>query len=769
MGLVKQNSWHKFLLMFISNQSLISIIISHPIFTKISHLWRKLVKENCHGAIYLNEEKLLNTTNIRNKGQKFHSFQLFISEELQCLLIVEKQINELYYQITITLETEEILDFLEISQSELSISNEELTTIKTVLHRKKNHHIIKQNFIFSLLKILTEPLELQESYVNEHYQSQPIEVILRNKIAQERIIRQVTQQIQQDLDPLIIVKMTIEQVQSLLQLDRLLVYQINVPVKGKSENNISFIDTVTYEAKASNVIPSVLNFNEESCFHNNQEFQKKYLEGYTLVIDNIHESNMDICLKMMMEKLEIKAKVAIPIIVKNQLWGLLIAHQCFTIRKWKNSEIKFLKNIAEYLSLAIYQYNSYQKLEEQKNLLEQQIEKKAKQLQDALVVAQIAHQSKTEFLGSISHELRTPLTCIIGLSGTLLHWSKEKKRENLSPEKQVRYLQIIQDSGRKLLQLINNMLDFADLEAGKSLLYIERISLENLSKFVYISGLEIARNQGIKVRLDYQVSPELDLFYADEERLYQILLNLVDNAIKFTPSGGQVIIRVMRNQHQAIFQVEDTGIGIDKKQIPLLFTEFQQLENYRSRSYSGTGLGLALTKHLVELHGGMIEVESIIGSGSTFTVFLPNYEQKNSLKNECNQNVINQSKVNKTIAIICDDEEVGTFLCELLTAADYQVIWLVDVQEAISRINLINPAIVILQQEQDISLTIAESIKSQADYPLYLIVIKDQIQGNEWENLVSSGIDEYLLKPLQPRIFLKKINQVINQHCCLED
>lgn len=137
MGLVKQNSWHKFLLMFISNQSLISIIISHPIFTKISHLWRKLVKENCHGAIYLNEEKLLNTTNIRNKGQKFHSFQLFISEELQCLLIVEKQINELYYQITITLETEEILDFLEISQSELSISNEELTTIKTVLHRKK--------------------------------------------------------------------------------------------------------------------------------------------------------------------------------------------------------------------------------------------------------------------------------------------------------------------------------------------------------------------------------------------------------------------------------------------------------------------------------------------------------------------------------------------------------------------------------------------------------------------------------------------------------
>ncbi len=750
--------------MFISNQSLISIIISHSIFTKISHLWRELVKENCSKMIYLNEDNLKQNQNITNKKQKFHSFQLFISEELQCLLIVEKQINELYYQITITLERQEIKDFLEISQAELSISPEELESIKSTLNNSENnHHLIKENFIFSLMKILTEPMEIQESYINDHYQSQSIEVILRTKIAQERIIRQVTQQIQQDLDPLIIVKMTIEQVQSLLQIDRLLVYQINVPVQEESGTNINFIDTVTYEAKASNVIPSVLNFNEESCFHNNQEFQQKYISGYTLIIDNIQESNIDICLKTMMEKLGVKAKVVIPILVKNQLWGLLIAHQCFTTRKWKSTEIKFLKNIAEYLALGIYQYNSYQKLEQQKNLLEKQIEKKAKQLQDALIVAQIAHQSKTEFLGSISHELRTPLTCIIGLSGTLLHWSKENKRENLSPEKQVRYLQIIQDSGRKLLQLINNMLDFADLEAGKSLLYIEQVSLENLSKFVYMSGLELAKNKNIKVRLDYRVKPELDIFYADEQRLYQILLNLVDNAIKFTPSGGEVIIKVIRNQHQTIFQVEDTGIGIDQKQIPLLFTEFQQLENYRSRSYSGTGLGLALTKHLVELHGGIIEVESVVDKGSKFSVFLPNYEEKNNLKNQYDENLTNKSKLNKTIAIICDDEEIGTCLCELLTAADYQVIWLVDVQEAIAKIKLINPIIVILQQDQETSLKITENIKSQTDYRLYLIVIKDQIKEDEWENLATSGVDEYLLKPLQPRILLKKINQVVNQ------
>lgn len=754
-----------------NSQSLISIIISHSTFTKISHLWRELVKEDCHRIIYLNENNLKNPQNSPQKKQKFHSFQLFVSEELHCLLIVEKQINELYYQITITLETQEIIDFLEISQSDLSIDPQQLISLKTILNSPQNNHQIKNKFLFSLLKILTEPLELQENYLNDYSPHQPIEVILRNKIAQERIIRQVTQQIQQDLDPLMIVKMTIEQVQSLLQIDRLLIYQINVPIREESGKNIQFIDTVTYEAKASNIIPSVLNFHEETCFRNNQEFQQKYLSGNTLVIDNIQESHLDDCLKNMMEKLAVKAKVVTPIIVKNKLWGLLIAHQCFTPRKWKHTEIKFLKNIAEYLALGIYQYNSYQKLKEQKNLLEKQIEKKAKQLQDALVVAEIAHQSKTEFLGSLSHELRTPLTCIIGLSGTLLHWSKEKTKESLSlsPEKQVRYLQIIQDSGRKLLQLINDMLDFADLEAGKSLLYIEEISLENISKFVYMSGLEIAGNKNVRVKLDYQVKPELDLFYADEERLYQILLNLVDNAIKFTPSGGQVTIRVMRNKNQVIFQIEDTGIGIDEKQIPLLFKEFQQLENYLSRSYSGTGLGLALTKHLVELHGGVIEVKSMINKGSTFTVVLPNYEGKNNLKNQCNQSIINQSKMNKTITVVCYDEEVGTFLCELLTAADYHVIWLVDVQEAISKIKLINPIIVILQQDEDVSLTVAENIKYQANYPLYLMVIKEKIEGDEWESLAASVVDEYLVKPLQPRILLKKINQIVNQYCCLEE
>lgn len=752
--------------MFTPSLSLISRIIPYQMFTKIASLWQELATNNYLEGIYLREDNLMNLEikNIRQEKQSFHSFQLFLAENIQALLLVEKKIDDLYYQITITFENQEILDFIELIHSKIELNQENLSKIYSLLSTSRKEDNSSQYFIFNLMQILTEPLSFQDNYFNDYTQHQTIEVILRNRIEQERILHQVTQQIQQDLDLLVIVKMTIEQVQSLLQIDRLLIYQLKVPIKNKTSEEITYIDTVTYEAKASNMIASVLNFQEENCFNNIKDSEKKYLGGFYLVIEDVNHSNLNPCLKELMQKLGVKAKIAMPIIVKNKLWGLLIAHQCFTSRKWKSNEVNFLKSITEYLAVAIYQYNSYHTLEEQKKLLEKQVAKKGKQLQDALLVAQVANQSKTEFLGSISHELRTPLTCVIGLSGTLLHWSKDADN-NLSLEQQIRYLKIIQDSGKKLLALINNILDFADIEAGKSLLYMEEISLENLSKIVYLSAIEISQNKGIKINLDYQISSDLDLFYCDGERLYQILLNLIDNAIKFTPFGGKVTIRMKRNKSQTIFQIEDTGIGISKEQIPLLFTKFQQLENYRTRTHSGTGLGLALTKHLVDLHGGSIEVKSTVDQGSIFTVSLPNSSANYMIKSKINEKEtreISDIKINKTIVIVCEDDEIGTFLCQLLTAADYQIIWLVDVYEAIHRIRLINPSIVILEQNEEASLDMCKMIKSESQDNLYLMVIKEEISGSEWENLSNLGVDEYLLKPLQPRVLLRKIAKIIN-------
>jgi two-component system sensor histidine kinase/response regulator len=752
--------------MLSSSLSLISIVVSQIVFQKIIYLWQELINQSELDGTYFSQNNF-KKKNRQNSAHSFPDFQLFIAPKIQVLLLVEKEIEQTFYQITITFDQQEILDFLELSQKDLVISATQKRKIESILKNTELHPQIQPYFLFSLLKILTEDLTI-EGYVNHDHSLQPIETIIKNKIAQEKILHQVTQQIQQDLDPLMIVNMTIEQILSLLQVDRVLIYQMNISVKSPTKKKIEtgeLIDVVTYEAKNGDKIPSLLNYSEESCFHTRPDCFQKYLQEFCLVVEDVEQYHFDHCLQQLMHTFGVKAKVVIPIIVQSQLWGLLIVHQCFRHRQWKSSEIKFLQNIAEYLALAIYQYKSYQQLKEQKQLLQEQIENKAKQLQDALIVAQIANKSKTEFLGSISHELRTPLTCVIGLSGTMLHWLKEPSEYHLPLEKRIRYLEMIQDSGRKLLQLISNILDFADLEAGKSLLNIQPFSLENLAKTIESAGKDIALHHGVNVILDYQVAPNLDLFNADQERVFQILLNIVDNGIKFTPEGGDVIIQFRRNQKQVIFQVKDTGIGIAKEQIPLLFTQFQQLENYLNRSYPGTGLGLALTKHLVELHNGIIEVESTIGEGSIFTIILPDYEEKIKTKTLTQSAETDKNKeinMNRTIVIICNDEEIGTFLCELLTAANYQIIWLLDEQEAITRIRLIKPIIVILEQEKEVIFKISQTIKSKVNQSIHIIVIQDELEDEQWQEISNAGVDDYLLKPLQPRILLHKISEVVN-------
>ncbi|MCX7597231.1 MAG: ATP-binding protein, partial [Fischerella sp.] len=137
------------------------------------------------------------------------------------------------------------------------------------------------------------------------------------------------------------------------------------------------------------------------------------------------------------------------------------------------------------------------------------------------------------------------------------------------------------------------------------------------------SLLEKATNQQVNLKLDLLIDQQRDRFSADVRRVEQILWNLLTNAIKFTPEGGNVTLRLWVEDDTAVFQVEDTGIGIPSEQLPLLFEKFHQLDTPYRRRYEGTGLGLALTKQLVELHRGRIEVESTVGVGSVFTVWLP--------------------------------------------------------------------------------------------------------------------------------------------------
>ena len=228
-----------------------------------------------------------------------------------------------------------------------------------------------------------------------------------------------------------------------------------------------------------------------------------------------------------------------------------------------------------------------------------------------------ANQAKDRFLPSMSHELRTPLNGIIGFAEFL----SDGKPGSIN-DRQKEYLGDILNSGRHLLHLINDMLDLVKVQAGKLELFIETFPLRHAIDEVCAGVRPLAENKQILVSV--HVAPDLDVVTIDEQRFKQILYNLLSNALKFTNNGGLVSIQA-RSVAPGRFDlsVTDTGIGIKSEDIKRLFTEFEQLETGNARRFGGTGLGLALTRKLVELSGGAISVESEFGRGSTFTVTLP--------------------------------------------------------------------------------------------------------------------------------------------------
>ena len=240
------------------------------------------------------------------------------------------------------------------------------------------------------------------------------------------------------------------------------------------------------------------------------------------------------------------------------------------------------------------------------------------ELIQARSLAEAANLAKSAFLTTMSHELRTPLNSILGMCEVLLD-----QDISLAAEKQRRYLTIIDESGRHLLTLINDILDLSRIEADKLDLSIEPLSLEDLCR----SCLTFIREMAIKKRIALSMTqlriPER--FNSDQRRLKQILINLLGNAVKFTPEEGEVCLEVIGDaeQREIRFIVRDTGIGISPDDMKKLFKPFVQVDSTLSRRYDGTGLGLTLVKRLVELLGGRVEAESEPGQGSRFAVILP--------------------------------------------------------------------------------------------------------------------------------------------------
>ncbi len=231
--------------------------------------------------------------------------------------------------------------------------------------------------------------------------------------------------------------------------------------------------------------------------------------------------------------------------------------------------------------------------------------------------AQAANKAKSEFLAMMSHELRTPLNAIMGFSQVI-------RDGTFGPVGTPRYRDYagnIYDGGEHLLALINDILDLSKVESGKDELWEEELDIEGLVASVL--KLVTARAGRAAVRLPVELAEGLPTLVADDRKLKQILVNILSNAIKFTPAAGEVRLKVCCNQDGYLFGVADTGIGMAPDAIPKALSPFGQIDGTLSRKYEGTGLGLPLTKALTELHGGTLEIQSAVEQGTTVRIRFP--------------------------------------------------------------------------------------------------------------------------------------------------
>lgn len=285
---------------------------------------------------------------------------------------------------------------------------------------------------------------------------------------------------------------------------------------------------------------------------------------------------------------------------------------------YDNNDMEIIKRLADFYAIAIHRKQMEESLRKYTEELDKKVRERTRDLESAKMAAEYASKAKSDFLANMSHELRTPLNSIIGFSGLLdggiVGDLTEKQRESVG---------YIFSSGQHLLSLIDDILDLSKVEAGKIELDLRRLSIKETLKSSLVMLKEKAFKHKLQLSLDIEPDADIEI-EADNRRIKQILYNLLSNAVKFTPEGGSIAVSARRCAEDFIeVKVKDTGIGIKHEDMEKLFKEFSQLESPYSKKYEGTGLGLALTKRLVELHGGKIRAESELGRGSEFSFVLP--------------------------------------------------------------------------------------------------------------------------------------------------
>ncbi|HEY9866111.1 MAG TPA: response regulator [Candidatus Obscuribacterales bacterium] len=659
--------------------------------------------------------------------------------------------------------------------------------IEDVLVRVKNQ-----------LTIVEQQKQLQEQKAQlekEIQERRRVETALQQSIKREKTSARVIQRMRETLNLNKIFKSTTVELRKVLHCDRVVIYQFNPDWSGKfvAESvetgwfpliKAQYQDPVMVQTAIlnSDCVFESLTATSEIVVEDTylQETQGGvYRRGVTYrSVENIYQSEFSPCYINFLERFQVKSYLTVAIFCANQLWGLLGAYQSSNFRKWHHIEISMVVQIASQLGVAVHQAQLFTKIQEQTEELK--IAKKA---------AESANAAKSQFLANMSHELRTPLNAILGFAQIM------KNDHSLLAEQQ-KHIEIINRSGEHLLDLINDVLELSKIEAGKITLSETRFDLliliDNIKDMLRLK----AESKGLLFEFDISYTVP-QYIITDERKLRQILANLLGNAIKFTETGS-VKLRVSAgfkppsenkesdqdtngfsplNFHPGLqeipenqkinlkFEIEDTGAGISPEELPLLFEAFTQTEVGR-QSGQGTGLGLPISRHFVQLMGGDIQVQSIPEQGSTFTFEIQaRIDRETNLHPGQNQQQIihlapDQNPVR--ILIVDDDADNRSLLVKMLDRIGFQVQEAGDGQEALELWESWQPDLICLDMQLPIldGFAMARQIRSQEQQrSIPILAITASVFDRERQSISVSGCNDWITKPFKEEVLLEKIRE----------
>ncbi len=382
-----------------------------------------------------------------------------------------------------------------------------------------------------------------------------------------------------------------------------------------------------------------------------------------------------------------------------------------------------------------------------------------------------ANRLKSEFLSNMSHELRTPLNSILALSSILL-----ARMDGDLNEEQEKQLKIIEKSGKNLLRLINDILDLSKIDSGRMDIFNSEYAVHDFTESLRVTILPMLKETDLEFRIE--VEEGIDTHSTDENKLKQILLNLISNAIKFTPKGS-VTLTVKRTKFDDVLEygVRDTGIGIDASHFETIFDPFRQIDGSATRKYGGTGLGLAVTKRLVELLGGKISVESELGKGSTFKFILPakmrtgspalmtDKEIAGMISKEKQKELPDDQEITidpnkKTILVIDDDSEFLYVMQKYITEGNHQMVPVSRSENAVETAIKYNPDVIILDimMPKKDGWEVLQELKRTTQTKDIPIAIVSMIDNKKLG--YSLGASDYIVKPIAKEMLLKRLNKL---------